>query len=159
MEAWSTIYENGVTEPSKKRSATDGAPNTRRRPIRASGLRHSPPVVASLLLGGARAPPWSGRTDGASADAAADLDECRQLAADEAWRMSWEGRWPPYFYDPRFMPPYYAWMRPFWFDFPMSLEREQALFDAHSLFLLGDLAAPAGREGCARQRAAHVARA
>jgi hypothetical protein len=27
------------------------------------------------------------------------------------------------------MPPYYAWMRPFWFDFPMSLERQQALVD------------------------------
>jgi hypothetical protein len=26
--------------------------------------------------------------------------ECRQLAADESWRMSWER----YFYDPRFMP-------------------------------------------------------
>jgi hypothetical protein len=93
-------------------------------------LRPFVPLVASLLLGGCASIPvvWT-KTDGTSVDVTADLRECRQLAADESWRMSWERRWPPNFYDPRFMPPYYVWMRPFWFDFPMSLEREQALVD------------------------------
>lgn len=88
------------------------------------------PVLASLLLGACASTPvaWT-KTDGTAADVTADIRECRQLAADEAWRMSWERRWPPYFYDPRFMPPYYVWMRPFWLDFPTSLEREQALVD------------------------------
>lgn len=60
---------------------------------------------------------------------ATDLAECRRLANDEMWRMGWERRWPPPFYDPRFMPPYYRGPRPFWFDFSASFEREQALVD------------------------------
>ena len=93
-------------------------------------LRAFAAVVASLLLGACASTPvaWT-KTDGTAADVSADLRECRQLAADESWRMGWERRWPPYFYDPRFMPPYYAWMQPFWFDFPTSLEREEALVE------------------------------
>ncbi|HVY64403.1 MAG TPA: hypothetical protein VHH11_06215 [Gammaproteobacteria bacterium] len=58
-----------------------------------------------------------------------DLASCHRLAHDEMWRMSWERNWPPPFYDPRFMPPFYHAPRPFWLDFPMSMEREQALVD------------------------------
>ncbi|HLF12761.1 MAG TPA: hypothetical protein VJA26_16275 [Gammaproteobacteria bacterium] len=61
--------------------------------------------------------------------AAADIRDCRLLAADEMWRLGWERNWPPRFYDPLFMPPFYRGPRPFWFDFPMSMEREQALVD------------------------------
>jgi hypothetical protein len=43
--------------------------------------------------------------------------------------LGWERNWPPSFYDPLFMPPYYRGLRPFWFDFPSSLERESALVD------------------------------
>ena len=43
-----------------------------------------------------------------------ELDECRKLALDEMWRMSWERMWPPAFYDPQFMPPMYAAAQPFW---------------------------------------------
>jgi hypothetical protein len=67
--------------------------------------------------------------DGSPGDSAADLRECRQLAADEMWRMSWEMMWPPPFYDPRYMPPYYRNRRPFWFDFPRSYELERSLVD------------------------------
>ena len=59
----------------------------------------------------------------------ADIRDCRMLAADEMWRLGWERNWPPRFYDPLFMPPFYRGPRPFWFDFPMSIEREQALVD------------------------------
>jgi len=59
----------------------------------------------------------------------ADLADCRQLAADEMWQLGWERNWPPRFYDPLFMPPYYQGRRAFWLDFPMSLERERALVD------------------------------
>jgi hypothetical protein len=71
---------------------------------------------------------WT-KTDGGEADAVADFAECRMLAADETWRMSWERSWPPRFYDRRFMPPFYGWPMPFWYDFPMSIEREHALID------------------------------
>jgi hypothetical protein len=58
-----------------------------------------------------------------------DLLDCRRLADDEMWRHDWERRWPPSFYNPAFMPPYYRNARAFWLDFPMSFEREQALVD------------------------------
>jgi hypothetical protein len=59
----------------------------------------------------------------------AELDECRALALDEMWRMSWERMWPPAFYDPRFMPPAYAAAQPFWLGGPSSVELEQELVD------------------------------
>ena len=62
-------------------------------------------------------------------DVAVDASHCRDLVVDEGWWASWEATWPPRFYDPLFMPPYYAWPRPFWYEFPLSLEREQALFE------------------------------
>jgi hypothetical protein len=71
---------------------------------------------------------WT-KADGSAGDAAADLAECRNLAQDEGWRLGWERRWPPPFYDPRFMPPYYRWDRPFWRDYPLSLERQEALVE------------------------------
>jgi hypothetical protein len=58
-----------------------------------------------------------------------DLADCRRLVADEMWRLGWERNWPPAFYDPLFMPPYYRGMRAFWLDFPRSFEREQALLE------------------------------
>ena len=67
--------------------------------------------------------------DGEAGNPDADLQECRQLAADEMWRMSWDRMWPPRFYNPRFMPPYYLNRRPFWYDFPDSFEREEALVE------------------------------
>jgi hypothetical protein len=66
------------------------------------------------------------QTDG---NAASELADCRALARDEAWRMDWEMRWPPRFYDSRFMPPFYRAARPFWLGYPMSIEREHALVD------------------------------
>jgi hypothetical protein len=71
---------------------------------------------------------WS-KAEATPETARADLIDCRQLALDEMWRLGWERSWPPRFYDPRFMPPYYRSMRPFWLDFPLSLERESALVD------------------------------
>ena len=59
----------------------------------------------------------------------ADIVDCRRLVADEMWRLAWERNWPPPFYDPRFMPPHYRGMRPFWLDYPLSIERERALFE------------------------------
>jgi hypothetical protein len=69
------------------------------------------------------------KVDGENADVEFDWRECRQLAADEMWRMSWDTMWPPRFYDPTFMPPFYLNRRPFWYDFPTSIELEQALVD------------------------------
>jgi hypothetical protein len=59
----------------------------------------------------------------------ADLMECRRLVLDEMWRLGWERNWPPRFYDPLFMPPYYRSSHPFWLDFSSSLERELAMID------------------------------
>jgi hypothetical protein len=68
------------------------------------------------------------------AETAVDLRECRRLANDEAWRLSWERQWPPRFYDRAYMPPFYRGQVPFWDDFPTSFERELALrnFCMHS---------------------------
>jgi hypothetical protein len=71
---------------------------------------------------------WS-KLDATAPLVSQDLAECRRLAQDEMWRLGWERNWPPSFYDPLFMPPYYRGLRPFWFDFPSSLERERALVD------------------------------
>ncbi len=58
-----------------------------------------------------------------------ELDECRRLVLDDMWRLGWERSWPPRFYDPLFMPPYYRSSQPFWLDFPSSLERELTMID------------------------------
>lgn len=87
-------------------------------------------AAAGLIIHGCTITPvvWS-RAGVDESQTSADIAECRMLARDEAWRMSWEMMWPPSFYDPRFMPPFYRAPRPFWFDFPMSIERERALVD------------------------------
>ena len=84
---------------------------------------------AATLAACATAPVVWTKADATSELASSDLADCRRLAYDEMWRMGWERSWPPRFYDPRFMPPYYRGPRPFWFDFPSSIEREQALID------------------------------
>lgn len=61
--------------------------------------------------------------------AEADLVECRRLVLDEMWLLGWERNWPPRFYDPQYMPPYYRSQHPFWLDFSTSLEREIAMVD------------------------------
>lgn len=86
-------------------------------------------LVGLVLTSCATAPIAWTRANATPEFASSDLTDCRRLANDEMWRMGWERRWPPPFYDPRFMPPFYRAMRPFWFDFPASLEREQALVD------------------------------
>jgi len=87
-------------------------------------------AIGLLALAGCAMPPLVWNKPGATADTVAnDLDECRHLAADESWRLGWERRWPPSFYDPAFMPPFYRGRRAFWLDLPLSLEREQALVD------------------------------
>jgi hypothetical protein len=58
-----------------------------------------------------------------------DVADCRRLAFDEMWRLGWERNWPPVFYDPLFMPPYYHGRQAFWLDFPLSIERERALVE------------------------------
>jgi len=59
----------------------------------------------------------------------ADLNECRRLVLDDMWRLGWERDWPPRFYDPLYMPPYYRSSHAFWLDFPSSLERELTMID------------------------------
>lgn len=72
---------------------------------------------------------WSKPGGVSDSAVAADLKDCDRLANNQAWRMSWVNRWPPSFYNPRFMPPYYHSPRPFWLGYPMSLETEQALVE------------------------------
>jgi len=86
-------------------------------------------LAGAVLAACATTPVAWMKPDGTSQLASADLAECRRLAADEMWRLGWERSWPPRFYDPRFMPPYYRGPRPFWVDFPLSVERERALVD------------------------------
>ena len=86
-------------------------------------------AAIALLCGCAMTPVVWTRESVAEADMSADILDCRMLARDEAWRITWEMMWPPSFYDPRFMPPFYRSPMPFWFDYPMSLERERALRD------------------------------
>lgn len=86
-------------------------------------------VGAAALAACAMTPVAWTKADGTAELASADLAECRRLAADEMWRLGWERSWPPRFYDPLFMPPYYRGPRAFWLDFPLSLERERALVD------------------------------
>jgi hypothetical protein len=76
---------------------------------------------------------WS-KPDSNQGEASAALAECRALAVDEMWRMSWEETWPPVFYDPRFMPRIYRRSTPFWLGVPSSLELERELteFCMHS---------------------------
>lgn len=69
------------------------------------------------------------RPDTSQMQASRDQQECRRLARDESWRLGWEDTWPPRFYDPAFMPPFYAYRRPFWRYFPNSAETEYALAD------------------------------
>ena len=86
-------------------------------------------LMALWLVGCAMTPVvWN--KDGATSESVAiDIADCRRLAADEMWRSGWERNWPPSFYDPRFMPPFYRGRQPFWFDYPVSIERERALVD------------------------------
>lgn len=88
-------------------------------------------VAALALTAGCAMTPmiWTKTGGVAEADVTADLRDCERLADDEMWRMSWQRNWPPGFYDPRYMPPYYRSPRPFWLGFPMSFEREQALVE------------------------------
>jgi hypothetical protein len=85
--------------------------------------------IALITFGCAMTPVVWTKADSTSELVSGDLSQCHQLAHDEMWRMGWERNWPPPFYDPRFMPPFYRNARPFWLDFPMSIEREQALID------------------------------
>jgi hypothetical protein len=66
--------------------------------------------------------------------ASREAADCRMLAMDHMWRMTWEDMWPPFFYDPRYMPPIYGSTRPFWVGVPNSFELEQSLitFCMHS---------------------------
>lgn len=86
-------------------------------------------LLALSVAGCATTPMTWAKADGGDANAGTDLADCRRLARDEMWRLGWERMWPPRFYDPRFMPPHYMSRYPFWFDYPMSLEREQALVE------------------------------
>jgi hypothetical protein len=61
--------------------------------------------------------------------AEADFADCRRLVLDEMWLLGWERNWPPRFYDPQYMPPYYRSQHPFWLDFATSPERELAMVD------------------------------
>lgn len=92
-------------------------------------MRHVLLAALLVLLQGCATVPytWS-KPETDETQTFADMQDCRYLAADEAWRLGWERSWPPSFYDPHFMPPFYAWSRPFWYDFPSSAEREQSLF-------------------------------
>jgi hypothetical protein len=87
-------------------------------------------VIAAAALGACAIAPvvWT-KPDATPTLASQDLAECRHLAADEMWRLGWERSWPPRFYDPLFMPPYYRGPRAFWLEFPLSIERERALVD------------------------------
>lgn len=87
-------------------------------------------LAASVVLASCATMPmvWA-KADGSIGDSTVDLASCRDLAADEMWRMSWDTQWPPRFYNPRFMPPYYLNRRPFWYDFPSSFELEEALVE------------------------------
>jgi hypothetical protein len=87
-------------------------------------------LLGALLVQACATTPivWT-KPDADEGQALADIRECRVLAHDEMWRLGWERTWPPSFYDPLFMPPFYRGARPFWHDFPMSVEREQALFE------------------------------
>lgn len=88
------------------------------------------PMIALLAAGCATTPMvWTKPGGATESVVAADLSDCHKLADDQAWRMSWVRRWPPTFYNPRYMPPYYHSARPFWLGYPMSLETEQALVE------------------------------
>jgi hypothetical protein len=93
-------------------------------------LRLASAFVVGLASAGCAMMPavWT-KADATPDAVVGDLNECHVLADDMAWQMRWERMWPPPFYDPRFMPPFYRAPRAFWLDFPMSLEREQALVD------------------------------
>jgi hypothetical protein len=92
-------------------------------------------VIGVLALSSCAMTPvvWS-KPDATPELVGADVADCRRLVADEMWRHGWERSWPPFFYDPVFMPPYYRGRQAFWLDFPLSLERERALteFCMHS---------------------------
>lgn len=85
-------------------------------------------LCAASLAACVSVPVWD-RPGATPALVDADFDECRRLVLDDMWRLGWERNWPPRFYDPEFMPPYYRSLQPFWFDFSTSLERESAMID------------------------------
>lgn len=86
-------------------------------------------IAAGSLAACAMTPVVWTKADATPTLVSSDLADCRHLAADEMWRLGWERSWPPPFYDPLFMPPYYRGPRAFWLDFPMSIERERALVE------------------------------
>jgi hypothetical protein len=93
-------------------------------------MRHSILLTLALLAAGCATTPmvWT-KTGATEVSVTADLRDCHTLANSQAWRMSWARRWPPGFYNPRYMPPYYHNPRPFWLGYPMSLETQQALVE------------------------------
>jgi hypothetical protein len=86
-------------------------------------------LAASLTLGCAMTPLVWTKPDAEPSAANREVTDCRMLAVDLMWRMTWEDMWPPSFYDPNFMPPYYRGPRPFWLGAPNSLELERSLID------------------------------
>ena len=86
-------------------------------------------VTAVTLLQSCATTPiaWM-KPDVQQAASPAEFYNCRKLALDEMWRMSWERMWPPSFYDPRFMPPTYAAVQPFWLG-GSGRDLEQSLVD------------------------------
>ena len=91
-------------------------------------------VVVPLAQSCAMTPVVWTKPDAEPSAASREVADCRKLAADLMWRMTWEDMWPPSFYDPRFMPPFYRAARPFWLGVPNSLGLEQSLitFCMHS---------------------------
>ena len=70
---------------------------------------------------------WVDMRTGSAEGAQAALDDCREVARDEAWRAQWYDGWPPQFYKPY---PYYpGWHRPFWHGRAMSGDLQFRLQD------------------------------
>ena len=117
-------------------NATDGTQSgcsqLHGRKLRGGGglIRLLPLAVAvSLIQSCATMPVMWAKPGAEPGTASREVAECRTLAADLMWRMTWEDMWPPSFYDPRFMPPFYRGTKPFWLGAPDSLELEQSLID------------------------------
>jgi hypothetical protein len=85
-------------------------------------------TAATLLQSCATTPIAWMKPEGDSRASPSEIDDCRKLALDEMWRMSWERMWPPAFYNPLFMPPMYAAAQPFWLG-GSSRDLEQSLVD------------------------------
>lgn len=86
-------------------------------------------IAATLTQGCAMTPVVWTKPDAEPNEANKEVADCRTLALDLMWQMSWEEMWPPSFYDPTYMPPYYGGARPFWLGAPSSLELERSLIE------------------------------